>query len=174
MFGPVSLQRLALVHPTLSELMRQLEMTMSEAIGITMGVRTDQEQGALYCQGRQPLDYVNTLRAAVGWAPITAEANGRTVTNAKPGYSWHPFGLAVDAVPFDSAMHPDWDESHPAWQEMVTKGEALGLVSGISWKDEPHFQMTGRFPITPTDEVRSLMVAGGMPAVWQAAGIQAR
>src|SRR6266403_2775916 len=172
MFGPISKQRLALVEPTLAELMYTLESQMSEPIGITQGVRSDMEQEALFMQGRYPVDQVNALRLKVGWALILASQNIRTVTNAKPGYSWHPFGMAVDAVPFDSAMHPDWNEEHPVWKEMIEKGKALGLTSGISWKDEPHFQLTGRFPVTPTEEVRLLAQAGGMQTVWSAAGMQ--
>lgn len=174
MFGPVSERRLALVEPTLAELMHALESQMSEPIGITQGVRSDDEQLALFMQGRYPVDQVNAARAKVGWAPILASQNIRSVTNAKPGYSWHPFGMAVDAVPFDSQMHPDWHEEHPVWQEMVEKGKALGLTSGISWKDEPHFQLTGRFPVTPTEEVRLLAQAGGLQTVWAEAGIQVR
>lgn len=170
MFGPVSEQRLALVEPTLSQLMHVLESQMSEPIGITMGVRSDEQQDALFAQGRKPVDQVNALRAKVGWAPIQPSEN-RIVTKAKAGYSWHPFGMACDAVPFDSLMHPDWNETHPVWQEMVTKGQELGLLSGVSWKDEPHFQLTGRFPETPTDEVRAIAQVGGMQAVWEAAGI---
>src|SRR6266704_3000670 len=171
MFGPVSEQRLALVEPTLSYLMHQLESQMSEPIGITQGVRSDPEQLALWGQGRFPLARVNELRAKVGWAPLTALENQKTVTKAKPGFSWHPFGMAVDTVPFDSAMHADWDESHVVWQELVAKGQALGLTSGSSWKDEPHFQLTGRFPVTPTDEVRAIAQANDMKAVWAAAQI---
>lgn len=174
MFGPVSEQRLALVIPTLAGLMRVLESQMSEPIGITQGVRSDDEQQALFMQGRYSLDQVNAARAKVGWARIMASQNIRSVTNAKPGYSWHPFGMAVDAVPFDSAMHPDWNEEHPVWRELIIKGTELGLTSGISWKDQPHFQLTGRFPVTPTEEVRLLAQAGGLPAVWAAAGIQVR
>jgi hypothetical protein len=173
MFGPVSMGRLNLVQPTLKDIMIVLESQMSESIGITQGVRTDPAQAALWAQGRIPVDQVNALRKALGWAPIDVSDNA-IVTKAKPGYSWHSFGMAVDVVPFDSQQHPDWNESHPVWQEIVTKGEALGLVSGISFEDTPHFQLVGRFPTTPDDEVRALAQTGGMQAVWQAANIQAR
>lgn len=170
-FGPVSVQRLTLVHPRLSTLMYQLELQMSEQIGITQGLRRSDEQKALYAQGRQPLGVVNQLRLAVGWSPINEEENEDTVTKAQPGYSWHEFGMAVDVVPFDSQMHPDWNETHPVWVEIMTKGSALGLTSGKSWNDEPHFQLTGRFPVTPTDEVRQIYAANGLNGVWEAAQI---
>ena len=171
MFGPVSEQRLAFVIPSLSVLMHQLEAQMSEPIGITQGLRKSAEQHALFAQGRMSLDVVNQLRAALGWAAISSTENLHTVTKADSGYSWHEFGMAVDVVPFETSNHPDWDESHPVWQEIVEKGTALGMVSGVSWKDQPHLQLTGRFPVTPDDEVREIYATGGLAAVWDAAGV---
>ena len=171
MLGPVSIQRLAQVHPALSHKISTLESIMSEPIGVTQGLRTSKEQLALYSQGRNGLAFVNQLRQAVGWSPLTDTENVR-VTDAPPGFTWHEFGLAVDVVPFESNGQPDWDEQHPVWQEIVTKGTGLGLTSGKSWKDEPHLQLTGIFPVAaPTDAVRQLFKQGGLPAVWQAAQI---
>jgi peptidoglycan L-alanyl-D-glutamate endopeptidase CwlK len=172
MMGPVSEKRLELVHPTLAMLIRMLAEDLSEPIGVTQGLRNSSEQDALYAQGRYSLDVVNQRRRLVGWAPIEADENIRTVTEAKPGYSYHEFGLAVDVVPFESSGEPDWNENHPIWREIIENGESLGLTSGVSWRDEPHFQLTGRFPETPTDEVRRLAQTGGIQAVWNAAGIQ--
>lgn len=171
MLGPISEKRLELVHPKLASLIRTLAEDASEPIGVTQGLRNSKEQSALYAQGRQPLDSVNALRAAVGLAPLDADENIEPVTHAKPGYSWHEFGLAVDVVPFESSGEADWDEAHPIWSELVDSGEMLGLTSGKSWNDEPHFQLTGRFPETPTDEVRRLFASGGLQAVWNAAGL---
>jgi peptidoglycan L-alanyl-D-glutamate endopeptidase CwlK len=148
--------------------MSQLDARMSEPLGVTQGLRISAEQHALFAQGRMSLDDVNALRLAVQWAPLAA-ADNKKVTNAAPGYSWHEFGLAVDVVPFESGGQADWNETHPVWMEIVNKGQELGLKSGISWKDEPHFQLTGRFPDTPTDEVRMIYQQGGVQAVWAAA-----
>jgi peptidoglycan L-alanyl-D-glutamate endopeptidase CwlK len=147
-----------------------LDAEMSEALGVTQGLRTAGEQQALWAQGRDTLPKVNAYRQAVGWAPIK-NADNVKVTNAAPGYSWHEFGLAVDVVPFESSNAPDWNENHPVWQELVAKGKALGLTSGISWRDEPHFQITGIFPVTPSDEVRTLFAESGLQSVWTAAEI---
>lgn len=171
MMGPVSEKRLALVHPVLANFIRILAEDLSEPLGVTQGLRKSAEQDALYSQGRLPLDTVNQKRLLVGWAPVTPDENIKPVTNAKPGYSWHEFGLAVDVVPFESSNEPDWDENHPIWQEIVSAGEELGLASGISWRDEPHFQLTGIFPDTPSDVVRALFASGGLQAVWNAAKI---
>ena len=169
--GPTSVSRLSLVHPKLSQLIMLLAEQMSEPIGVTQGLRTPKEQAALYAQGRKALDQVNALRKDVGWAAITATENFSRRTEAKPGYSWHEFGLAVDVVPFESSGEPDWNETHLVWQEIVEKGTGLGLTSGVSWKDEPHLQLTGRFPASATDEVRTIFAMSGLNGVWQASQI---
>jgi hypothetical protein len=169
MFGPISIQRLSLVYPTLRDLIMQLETQLSEPIGVSQGLRSYPEQEALYAQGRLTLQKVNALRKAVHWAPMTKAQNIDKVTDAQPGYSWHNFGMAVDVVPFESSGQPDWDEQHPVWQEIVAKGTALGLVAGVAWNDRPHFQLTGKFPETPTDEVRATYTVEGIDGVWRAA-----
>lgn len=120
-------------------------------IRVTQSLRPWATQEALYAQGRT--------------------APGSIVTNAEPGFSWHNFGLAVDVAPFDGAL-PDWNITHPVWQRLVSVGDSLGLLSGAEWRtfpDWPHFQLTGRFPVTPDDEVRYLFKEGGLQAVWDAA-----
>jgi len=173
MLGPTSERRLTLVHPTLAFLIHQLAEQMSEPIGVTQGLRNAKTQAALYAQGRQSLDSVNSLRAIAGMSPLDVDENISPVTDAKPGYSWHEFGLAVDVVPLETSGVPDWNVSHPTWAEIIELGEALGMTSGISWHDEPHLQLTGRFPEVPTDEVRQLFASGGLQAVWNAAAIAA-
>ena len=148
---------------------------MTVAISVVQALRKSQEQLALWAQGRLKVTDVNALRLAVGWAKISAADNNK-VTDAKPGHSWHEFGLAVDIGPDDESttiLDIDWNEAHPVWQEMIQKGEALGLTSGKAWNDMPHFQLTGRFGVSPDDEVRAIYHNGGLQAVWQAAGISA-
>lgn len=165
--GPISEQRLAQVHPTLSALIHQLATMMSEPIGVTQGLRNEAEQEAYFAQGRQSLDAVNALRATANLPAITEEENQRPVTNAPPGYSYHEYGLACDVVP-DSidTGEPDWDPRHPVWNEIVTKGEQLGLTSGIEWHDLPHLQWTCQYPASPTLELRQLLKNAGLQAVW--------
>lgn len=158
----VSLARLQEVHPLLSAKIQQLDSLLlgeSVEIQVVQGLRSWNQQAALYAQGRT--------------------APGPIVTNAKPGYSWHNFALAVDCVPaqaFDpeGQFLPDWNPQHPAWQTMIAKGEALGLYSGAEFRtlpDYPHFQLTGRFPVSPDDEVRQLFTDGGIQAVWEESGL---
>lgn len=63
----------------LGELIQLCEKHGVEFI-VTFTSRTLEEQHALYCQGRQPLELVNQGRAALGWAPITEKQNRRPVT----------------------------------------------------------------------------------------------
>jgi len=168
----VSEQRLSQVHPALAAKIVKLDsQLLVSTLIVSQGLRTSDEQRALYEQGRSELYVVNDLRKKVGWAAITEDDN-IVVTAAAPGYSWHEFGLAVDVVPQSEDGSLDWNANHPIWREIITKGEALGLVSGNAWNDTPHFQMTGTLPVTPDDLVRSTFAAGGMQAVWQKTGIQ--
>jgi peptidoglycan LD-endopeptidase CwlK len=154
----VSEERLAQVNPKLAALVRQMaDQLASEAIDVrvTQGLRTWAEQAALYEQGRS--------------------TSGPRVTNAPPGYSYHNFGLAVDLVPMID-IGPDWNTSHPVWQRMVTVGQSVGLTAGALWRtfpDRPHFQLTGRLPMSPDADVRLLFQDGGLARVWEEAGLAA-
>lgn len=166
MMDTTSEARLQLINPVLADKIRALAVNLSAAgleIRVVQGLRSWATQDALFAQGR--------------------DANGnvidksKVVTNARGGYSWHNFGLAVDCAP-DNPNIPgfqiDWNAGHPQWKQMEAAGVALGLTSGANWLrlvDAPHFQLTGRFPVTPDDEVRQLFKDGGMEAVWNEAGI---
>lgn len=146
----ISEARLAEVMPALAERIRQLAQTLEAeniAIRVVQGLRTWADQDKLYAIGR-------TLP-------------GKVVTNAKGGESWHCYGCAVDVAPFDDGV-PDWNASHPAWRRIVEVGVSLGLESGVSWHDLPHFQLSGAFPPTPDQKVKDLYVNVGRQAVWDA------
>jgi hypothetical protein len=147
---------LSLVCPALAALIHQLAAAMLADDGtvfrVTQGYRSWAEQDALYQQGRTTL--------------------GEIVTDAPAGSSWHEYGLACDVVPMDPL--PDWNLTHPAWARLVAAGESLGLYSGDEFthrKDEPHFQLTGRYPVSPNEEVKQVLLNEGMEAVWQQAGL---
>jgi peptidoglycan L-alanyl-D-glutamate endopeptidase CwlK len=109
---------------------------------ITCTYRSNEEQAALYIQGRAPLAVVNDTRGKVGLAPITDEENGRKVTNARLGQSLHALRRAVDVVPI-IAGKPVWNSEHPAWQTIGKIGRSCGLEWGGDWphfREYPHFQ----------------------------------
>lgn len=106
---------------------------------ITQGLRTIAEQDALYAQGRTK--------------------PGAVVTNARGGYSYHNYGLAVDfALLLPNGSSVSWDMFRDGnnnliadWQEVVQEAKALGFEWGGEWasfKDYPHFQMTFGLTLT--------------------------
>lgn len=156
MLSAISLARLEELHPELSKRIKQLDQMAPELnIQVTQGLRSWNEQDTLYAEGRT--------------------TPGPIVTNVQGGHSWHCFGMAVDVVPKDvKPGQPDWDKFNSAWRKLTSIGESLGLVSGSTWrtfKDYPHFQLTGRFPVNPDDEVRLIFREAGMAGVWRESNI---
>jgi len=113
------------------------------AIRIVQGLRTIDEQNAIYAQGRTK--------------------PGKIVTKAKGGHSYHNYGLAIDfALMFDKdgngtyetlSWDTDSDADHDAvkdWQEVVKVFEAAGWTWGGRFAtivDAPHLQKTFGFKI---------------------------
>lgn len=115
---------IATLLPELQPMARVLVQKAS-ASGITIkiisGLRTYEEQDALYAQGRT--------------------APGNVVTNARGGYSNHNFGIAFDVGVFEGNRYlPD----SPKYKAVGVLGADLGLEWGGNWKtlvDQPHFQL---------------------------------
>lgn len=155
----ISKARLQLINPRLAKAIEQMAVILSlENIEsrVTQALRSWDEQDKLYAEGRS--------------------APGKIVTNAPGGHSWHNFGLAVDLAIIEAGVI-DWNANHPAWQRMIQVGEMLGLLSGSTFRtfpDNPHFQLTGKFPISPNDEVRMIFKHVGMEGVWMEAGLFSR
>jgi peptidoglycan L-alanyl-D-glutamate endopeptidase CwlK len=163
----VSEQRLAKVHPVLAAKVRQLSDAL-QAEGITIrvvqGLRTYQEQAALYAQGRT--------------------APGPKVTNAPAGSSYHNYGLAVDICPGNPGSNPwqpDWKATdakglRPTWARAIALAKKLSLTCGAdfeSLKDYPHLQLTGNMPIgAPTTKARQMLASGSdLSSIWDLAGL---
>ena len=139
--------KLAKVHPGLAKRVRRF-LTACEAAGcpmrITQGVRDGIEQIALYAQGRQPLAEVNRLRKLACLVPLHAHENDYPVTNAKPGFSFHQYGLAVDVCyatgdPYKEAEHS------LTWAQIGEQIKAADLEWGGDFPhpDNPHAQWKG-------------------------------
>jgi hypothetical protein len=150
----LSEDRLRPVHPTLAARVRtMLDLCAAQGVPVlvTQGLRTWEEQDALYAKGR--------TKAPIGKKYI--------VTNAKGGQSYHNFGLAIDIVILDSIGKADWDTGHPGWRTAADVGKSLGLEWGGDWtgfKDLPHFQYTRGLPLA---ECRRLYTSSGLSAIWQ-------
>lgn len=98
---------------------------------VTCTYRNDEEQAALYAQGRT--------------------APGRIVTNAKPGESMHnktnadgtPASLAFDIAILENGKI-DWSTANPKWKQAGAIGKSVGLEWAGDWttfKEYPHFQL---------------------------------
>jgi len=135
---PRSAANIATLIPAAQAKAREWLLKCLEAginVKIICGTRTYQEQAVLYAKGRT--------------------TKGPKVTNARPGYSWHNFGVAWDFVVFDAKGQPQWES--PLMAKCGRIAESLGLEWGGGWKgfqDTPHIQLkTGHTLV----EARQLM-----------------
>lgn len=123
------------LHPQLQPLCREF-LQRAEAAGvdvlITCTYRSNEEQEALYSQGRtKPGNIVTRARA------------GQSAHNFKIGPA--PAAKAFDVVPLDEFGHCIWDASHPDWQTLGRIGTEIGLnwygAPGSKFREYPHFQL---------------------------------
>ncbi|MDE5525676.1 M15 family metallopeptidase [Elizabethkingia meningoseptica] len=135
----VTQQRIALLHPKVRPEVTKIinecnaRLTGRAQVRIAQGLRTNQEQAALYAQGRT--------------------TPGKIVTNAKPGQSIHNYGLAVDIVLIIDGKEASWDtkkdwdgDGIADWYECVQVFKTNGWDWGGDWrtfKDLPHFEKRG-------------------------------
>lgn len=166
------------LHPELwrrYQLLDGLVAPRGVALRITQGLRTWDAQASLFAKGRSAPGVVcvhDGITLAVG--DCQAHPFGLPVTKAPPGYTWHNFGLALDAVPDDPTLpgwQPDWDVKHPAWGEFLRVAKTIGLAEGAEWRtfpDAPHLYPI-ELPATPGDDVREAFEQGGIRAVWDLA-----
>lgn len=90
------------------------------------GNRTWEEQARIYAQGRT--------------------APGKIVTNARPGYSNHNYGIAVDMGVFKNGKYLDGSnpsEAEAFHRKAANVAEKYNIEWGGSWKsfkDYPHFE----------------------------------
>lgn len=122
-----------------------------------MGIRTPQEQGKLWRQSRS----IEQIRAKIKelrsqGANFLADCiekvgpqNGRHVTNAIPGLSWHQWGEAVDSFWLVNG-EAEWSISRKVngvngYRVYAEEARELGLTAGgffTSIKDWPHVQLS--------------------------------
>jgi peptidoglycan L-alanyl-D-glutamate endopeptidase CwlK len=126
------------LNPIVKDKVEQLQTIMDNKLTkykmiITQGFRSMDEQAKLYAQGRT--------------------APGHIVTNARPGTSYHNYGLAVDfALVTPDGKKAVWDvksdfdhDGKADWMEVVAEAKKLGFEWGGDWtsfKDMPHLQIT--------------------------------
>jgi peptidoglycan LD-endopeptidase CwlK len=131
---------LADLHPRVRAMAVQLIEKAAAAgvpIKVTFTLRSMETQAKLYAQGRT--------------------VSGKIVTNARPGYSYHNFGLALDVVPVDLMNLPNWGDNKRdqkkadgLWQRLGVIGKGIGFRWGgdfKSIKDRPHFEWSGNLTL---------------------------
>ncbi len=140
----VSISRIQRLHPKLrveaQQLIEKAEQGLPSymAIRVVQDLRTMQEQQALYDQGRTK--------------------PGKIVTNAKPGTSFHNYGLALDfAILYDKDKNGtyetlSWDDVKDEdkdgikdWNEVAEAFKSGGWTWGGNFKtilDKPHVEKT--------------------------------
>ena len=131
----ISSERALKLHPLIRPLVMDLLVACDNKnvpIRIVQGLRTFEEQDALYAQGRT--------------------TPGKIVTNAKGGDSWHNYGLSIDFCLLRQGNQISWnrdeDMDHDGqkdWHEVVDLFLSKGFEWGGNWTsfpDYPHFQKT--------------------------------
>jgi peptidoglycan L-alanyl-D-glutamate endopeptidase CwlK len=105
------------------ELLGDVSAALDKKLVLVQSFRSPEEQAILYAQGRT--------------------TPGPVVTGAKPGTSYHEFGLAFDVAILDSAGKPTWPNDVALWTQIGKLGEELGLVWGGRFPspDYDHFEL---------------------------------
>jgi peptidoglycan LD-endopeptidase CwlK len=133
-----TLNKISTLHPKLRDeallIYNEINaaLTGRAKVRFTFTLRSFEEQQAIYNQGRT--------------------TPGNIVTNAKPGSSYHNYGLAIDiALLIDGKdiswdTKADWDgDKQSDWMECVVIFKRHGWKWGgdwVSFKDMPHFEKT--------------------------------
>lgn len=148
----LTLARIELLHPRLRGEAAKIYAEICQALTgramcrFTYTLRTFQEQQALYDLGRT----CKNVSGATAKKPM-----GSIVTNARPGQSFHNYGLAVDIALILDGREASWDtvkdfdgDRVADWMECVKVFKKYGWQWGGDWttlKDYPHFQKTFGF-----------------------------
>jgi peptidoglycan LD-endopeptidase CwlK len=134
------------LHPYVRVKVQRLMEAMSDAgfpCTIVHAMRSMRTQAELYSQGRTK--------------------PGAIVTNAKPGQSYHNYGLAVDLLPLVCAKDRNWAPDHQAWQVLGALAKAMGFTWGGAWNDKPHVEYHKQVHHT---QLRKWLDEGTMDSVW--------
>lgn len=142
----ISLDRLKLLHPKIRDQVRDIyenricpALTGDYICRIVYTYRSFEEQAELYAKGRTKLFDNQGNRLGI-------------VTKAKPGQSWHQYGLALDFCLLSKSgvsweVAKDYDKDGKAdWLEIVDIFKGAGWLWGGDWKtlkDYPHVE----FPV---------------------------
>jgi peptidoglycan L-alanyl-D-glutamate endopeptidase CwlK len=146
-----------LYPPFLAKIVETLQQLLDEGLSFwsTTGLRTVEEQDAIYLIGRRGIE------------------GEHIKTTEKGGQSAHQYGIAADFAydldPDRPGLQPSWDVPHLT--VLGNKAVENGLESGMFWttlKDGPHLQMPIRgLGISPRNQLFNAYKAGGMLGVFE-------
>ena len=125
--GSLNKKALAKFEPFLAEVDKAMA-SKCVTVEVISGLRSWAAQSALFAQGRTK--------------------PGRIVTKARPGSSWHNYGLAIDLGLFKGGVY--LDEKNPSEADkLYAEIGKLAAAHGIEWAgtwesftETPHFQVT--------------------------------
>ena len=139
----ITLSRIETAHPAVRAQLREIysevcqRLTGRAQCRFTEVLRSNARQAELYAQGRSK--------------------PGKIVTNAKPGQSWHQYGLGIDFCLIIDGKEASWntvtDYDHDSiadWMEVVNIFKEHGWEWSGDWKtfrEAPHVQCTFGLPI---------------------------
>ncbi len=124
---PIDERAIQTLHESIQPLARELLRRAPVDLMVVSAFRSEAEQAELYALGRTKA--------------------GNRVTGAKPGFSWHNYGLAFDVAPVDDRGEPYWPEDDAFWNPLGQLGRSLGLKWGGDFGDRPHFEYHPGFNI---------------------------
>lgn len=147
-----SRQRLDLVYPDIKvryiKVYDEYRETHGKFLKVSSGLRTHKVQAHLYAKGRTK--------------------PGKIVTNSKPGWSFHQYGLAIDS--FFSGKDP-YLENDPRfeywWKEYGRIAEKHGFLWGGHFSgllDRAHVQLSYGLTIT---ELVDMYKNNGLNSIWK-------
>lgn len=164
---PISLERIKGLYPglrpTVYRVLQDMTRSTRRVLNVARGIASWDDQLALYSRGRQ-------LLPDGSWLIMN---KGEIVTNAKPGFSWHCFGLAWDVswAGMDPYLKAEPEHvRHDLWKEYGRcvksygcrwGGDSIRLINGV-W-DIPHAEMTFGLTLAEANELYEI---GGLPGVW--------
>lgn len=132
------------VHNEVSKLAEELiRRCWKENVFIvfTDGLRTLENQAVIYGKGRSSFIYRGKQYG---------DLKAKKVSNAKPGTSFHNYGLALDFLTCDGyGKNIDWIVG-PKWRRAAAIAKELGFTWGGDWasfRDYPHIQYDGGLTI---------------------------
>jgi len=133
-------------QPVFLEFLQNLDKSIKDDRYIVFeGRRSVRVQEAYYAQGRNPLEWVNTLRQGAGLYLLRSERDNYVITWTLK--SRHIDGFAMDVLPTDGAGKPTWDLAHyrKIFETIRDCGRAAGLECGADWPiqktDWPHYEI---------------------------------